>query len=291
MFSSENKSWARIKRKEKTIKNYISKGRLADIYERTTKREFDILVLLNDAKFMTTDQARRWFFAKNLNELSAKRAVNRTMKKLETEKLIAKLPRRIGGYVKENYGGSAISVWKLTETGYKLLRLKNPKLPASRRHRIEGKPLFLEHDLGVMGVATAFREMEYSRKISQLKMEFEPKCWRGFINAGESVVLKPDLYARFVNGGYEESYFLEIDLATEPIQRIFAKCQTYVSYFNSGIEEKTTGLTPYIVWIVPDDKREEQIMKLFREKMPEASVLFQVIVKEELKTLVVGEEK
>ena len=40
-----------------------------------------------------------------------------------------------------------------------------------------------------------------------------------------------------------------------------------------------------------DDKREEQIMKLFREKMPEASVLFQVIVKEELKTLVVGEEK
>ncbi|MGF2993858.1 replication-relaxation family protein [Lactococcus lactis] len=271
--------------------NYVSKKQLAEIFERTMSREFEILAILNVAKFMTTDQLRRQFFAKIPNELSAKRAANRTMKKLEEEKLIAKLPRRIGGYVRENYGGSAPSVWKLTEVGYKILRLKHTELPPSRKHRIEGKPLFLEHDLGISEVATKFCELEISKKISQLGMEFEPKCWRGFMNAGEPVSLKPDLYARFVNGGYEESYFLEIDLATEPIQRIFAKCQTYVSYFNTGIEEKTTGLTPYIVWIVPDEKRRDAMEKLFREKMPETSVLFQVIMEQELKTLVAGEEK
>ena len=271
--------------------NYISKGRLVEIFERMTKRELEILALLNEAKFMTTEQIRRWFFAKNENELSAKRAANRTMKKLEDAKLIAKLPRRIGGYFRENYGGSAPSVWKLTEMGYKILRMKHAELPVSRKHRIEGKPLFLEHDLGVMDAATNFRELEFSRKIAQLKLEFEPKCWRGFMNSGEPVSLKPDLYVRLINAGYEESYFLEIDRATEPIQRIFSKCQTYVSYFNSGIEEKATGLTPYIIWLVPDEKRRSAMEKLFREKIPEASVLFQVILEQELKTLVAGEEK
>ena len=140
-------------------------------------------------------------------------------------------------------------------------------------------------------MATVLRELEISRKITQLALSWEPNCWRGFLNAGESVNLKPDLYVRLVNGGEDEAYFLEIDCGTEPIQRIFAKCQIYVSYFNSGIEEKTTGLTPYIVWLVPDEKRRDAMEKLFREKMPDASLLFQVILGNELKTLIAGEEK
>ena len=269
--------------------NYMSKKQLTEIFEQLTNREIEILTLLTVAKWMTTDQIRRQFFSKIPNELSAKRAASRTLKKLEEAKLIAKLPRRIGGYVKENYGGSAPSVWRLTERGYKLLRLKHTGWSPSRKHRIAGKPLFLEHDLGISETATQFRELEKAQEITQLEISWEPTCWRSFMNAGEPVTLKPDLYVRFVNGGYEESYFLEIDRATEPMQRIFEKCQSYVSYFNTGIEEKTTGLTPYIVWLVPDEKRRTEMEKLFREKMPEASVLFQVIMEKELTTLIVGE--
>jgi hypothetical protein len=279
------------KNERKRMTNYISKHKLAEIFAKTTAREFQILELLNFAKFMTTDQLCRQFFAKMSNELSAKRATNRTLKKLEAEKLVAKLPRRVGGYVRESYGGSAASVWWLSETGYKILRMKHTQWLPSRKRVLEKSPLFLTHDLMIAEIATRFCEMETSRKISQLKIEWEPRAWRSFMNGGESVCLKPDLFATFVNAGYEESYFLEIDRATENVQRIFAKCQTYVAYFNTGVEEKTRGLTPYIVWLVPDEKRAEQILKMLREKLPEASVLFQVIVEKELETLIVGEEK
>lgn len=270
---------------------YVSKKQLENIFQLTTEREFKILELLNISKFMTTEQLRRQFFTALKTELSAKRATNRLLRKLENEQLIAKLPRRIGGFYQETHGGSSISIWRLTDAGYKILRMKKPTLPPVRKRPPAPNLFFLEHGLMISEAATCLRELEIFRKIEGLKIEFEPNCWRGFLNAGESVSLKPDLYARFVTGGYEEGYFIEVDRATESVQKVLAKCQTYVSYFNTGIEEKTTGLTPYIVWLVPDDKREEQLSKMLRDKLPEASILFQVIVAGELNQLIVGEEE
>lgn len=83
---------------------------------------------------------------------------------------------------------------------------------------------------------------------------------------------------------------MEIDRGTESPRRILAKCQIYVSYFNTGIEEKRSGITPYIVWLVPDEKRCAQILNLLREKMPEASILFQVVIENDLVPLIIGTE-
>lgn len=270
---------------------YVSKKQLNTLFQATTEREFKILEVLNVAKFMTTDQLKRQLFTGLKTDLAAKRATNRVSRKLENEGLIAKLPRRVGGFYREKNGGSSESVWYLTDVGYKVLRLKKPKLPPGRKRPPAPNVLFLEHQLMITEVATYFREMELSQKIEQLNFEFEPNCWRGFLNAGEPVSLKPDLFAKLVNTGYDEAYFIEVDRATESVQKIFKKCQTYVSYFNTGIEEKTTGLTPYIVWVVPNHKRQEQIEKMLREKLPEVSVLFTVIMAEELKMLILGEEK
>lgn len=272
------------------MSKYISKKQAHDIFQGLTERELKMLKLLNEAKFLTTDMIRRQFFNGYQTELAAKRATNRMTKKLELAGMIGKLPRRIGGYVKETYGGSAPSVWRLTEAGYKILRLKHTGLPPSRKHRTEGKPLFLEHQLGISEIATKLRELVIGGKISQLTIDFEPKCWRDFRNAGEFSILKPDLYAWLMNGGFEESYFLEIDRGTESPGRILAKCQIYVSYFNTGIEEKRSGITPYIVWLVPDEKRCAQILNLLREKMPEASILFQVVIENDLVPLIIGIE-
>ena len=292
-FQSENNRYAPSKiviKKGVHMSKYVSKKQVHIIYQGLLERELKILKLLNEAKFLTTDMIRRQFFTGFPTELAAKRASNRMIKKLELAGLIVKLPRRIGGYVKETYGGSAPSVWRLTEVGYKVLRQKHTGLPPSRKHRIEGKPLFLEHQLGISEVATKLRELAIRGKISQLTFDFEPKSWRYFRNAGEVVILKPDLYAWLMNGGFEESYFLEIDRGTESPGRIFAKCQIYVSYFNTGIEEKRSGITPYIVWLVPDEKRCAQILNLLREKMPEASILFQVVIENDLVPLIIGTE-
>lgn len=270
---------------------YVSKKQLNTLFQATTEREFKILEFLHFAKFSTTTQLNRQFFAELKTDLAAKRAANRVSRKLENEGLIAKLPRRVGGFYREKNGGSSESVWYLTDAGYKVLRLKKPKLPPGRKRPPAPNVLFLEHQLMISETATQLCEMEHSGKIVHLEIAWEPRCWRSFLNGGEPVSLKPDLYAKFTNSGYDGAYFIELDRATESVQKIFKKCQTYVSYFNTGIEEKTTGLTPYIVWVVPNHKRQEQIEKMLREKLPEVSVLFTVIMAEELKMLILGEEK
>lgn len=94
----------------------------------------------------------------------------------------------------------------------------------------------MQHTLAVNDVATGL--IAAHRQVRGFTLEEltpEPANWRTYLGPhGETRWLKPDLYAVTIHtdddGEYEQHAFLEIDLGTEHLPRIQAKCAMYAAY-------------------------------------------------------------
>ena len=104
------------------------------------------------------------------------------------------------------------------------------------------------------------------------------------------MTLKPDAYAKLVVGNEEEFiFFLELDKDTESLKRIVNQCKKYIQYFNTGIEQRETGIFPQVVWVVPDHKRQTAIENRIQEELNSYWTLFEVITLEEFPDFVIGD--
>ena len=72
-------------------------------------------------------------------------------------------------------------------------------------------------------------------------------------------ILKPDLYAVTASKEYMDYWFIEVDLATESPAIVVRKCEQYIHYFQSGVEQRRSGVFPRVIWIVPTDKRKDSL--------------------------------
>jgi len=72
---------------------------------------------------------------------------------------------------------------------------------------------------------------------------------------GRDVILKPDAFVRLGSGPFEDSWWLEVDLATESSTVLKRQCQAYLSYLQTGREQHVHGVFPRVLWIVPDKRR------------------------------------
>ncbi|SQB22510.1 Uncharacterised protein [Streptococcus dysgalactiae] len=103
----------------------------------------------------------------------------------------------------------------------------------------------LEHTLGITQVYVELKKLERLGKIELETFSFEPVSHRSFAKFTQNVALKPDAYAKLVVGNEEEfSFFLELDKDTESLNRIVNQCKKYIQYFNTGIEQRETGIFP-----------------------------------------------
>jgi len=118
------------------------------------------------------------------------------------------------------------------------------------------------------------------------KVQFEPDCWRSCKKGGKQIVLKPDLFIVTQSGDYEDYWFFEIDMNTETIARVIDKCDRYIHYFRSGIEQKQAIVFPYVVWVVPDAKRKDSVIRHIRQQYQRGPHLFIPILPDELEALV-----
>ncbi len=87
---------------------------------------------------------------------------------------------------------------------------------------------------------------------------------------------------------YRDHYFIEIDCDTETVARVVDKCERYIHYGRSGAEQKQTGVFPHVVWIVPDEKRKNSVVRHLRTQFPRGPDLFIVILPDELEALIVS---
>ena len=225
----------------------VSRRQLEQFAVDLQGRDQAILHALQNSRYMTSGQiSRQHFEADHANPSAAQRAANRAMNRLQGYGLITSLNRRVGGV----NGGSSGFVWGLTPPGSRFVNLGADDQP--RKRNFEPSPHFIKHTLGVSELNVQLLGMA---GIGVMDIQFEPNCWRTY----QGNTLKPDLYAVTSDGEYEDSWFFELDLATEAPSRVVSKCEQYQDYYRSGVEQSDFGVFPMVVWIVPDSKRRDSL--------------------------------
>lgn len=277
-------------------KKRIGKRELVSLLERCSEKDKLVLESLSTYRYLLTSQVQRLYFRDELNKLTALKRTNRCLRKLADWGLITTLKRRIGGV----RAGSSSYVWTLTIAGAKLRYLLNSpeskssgrKDKATLRGYYEPSPYFLQHTLAVAEVSIRLTELAAKGKIGISARQTEPSCWRNYVNHGGTVsTLRPDLFAvtTDMDSDYEDHWFFEVDLATESPAVVVRKCLQYLSYLRSGEEQRSCGVFPRVVWIVPTTKRKGSLSSHIAEALVDDAVLFTVITLDELEPLVINE--
>jgi hypothetical protein len=268
---------------------YLTKQRLQELEGLLSERDKAILRSLEICRYCLTDQIRRLHFTDSVSKTAALRTANRIMTKLRDYGLAEPLERRIGGV----RAGSHSYVWTLTGSGVNLLRLHDTN-NAPRKRPYEPLLYFLMHTLAVSETYVRLTEICRANRLKLAKAELEPDCWRGYTDKdGKGATLKPDIFALIESVKYEDSYFIEVDMDSETVRVVLEKCKRYTEYYKSGLEQKKTGVFPFVVWLTPDHARKERLRLAIAEckELPHKRI-FTVITSDELETLIVdGMEK
>jgi hypothetical protein len=237
----------------------IGRRQLEGIRANLTDRDLDILKSVATNRFLTSGQIRRLFFFDKPTRAATVRSTNRTLAKLADLQLIDALKRRIGGV----RAGSSAHVWSLAPAGGRLLETTGGfDGIANRVREYEPTPTFLEHNLAVAEVCLTLSEAERRGDITVLELQREPDCWRAYSASGGGVArLKPDLAVVTASGDFEDHWFLEIDLDTEPPSRIVRTCFRYEAYQSSGEEQERLGVFPAVVWAVLSSERKSTLQQ------------------------------
>jgi hypothetical protein len=90
------------------------------------------------------------------------------------------------------------------------------------------------------------------------------------------------------SGRYEDHWFVEVDRATEPPNRVIKKCRQYEEYRHSDREQAKHGVFPAVVWVVPNERRRDQLWGRLAIEVANDDRLFTVVTPSDLGALVVA---
>lgn len=223
-------------------------SRLLLLRNELSVRDEEILTFLNRHRYATTTHLRDVFFADHATLTAGTRACIRVLHRLMHNRLIARLERRVGGTAR----GSASTIWYLDAAGERLTR---PEGARRRRFASVSTP-FLAHTLAITDTHVALIARARTGAFEIERVDLEPDTWRSFLTrAGTAGILKPDLYVHLATPDYDDHWYLEIDLGTESIPVLLAKCHTYTAYKATGRAQAEHGVFPRVLWILPTAAR------------------------------------
>ena len=237
------------------------------IRPRLTDKDWATVETLNSAGIASAGQLRRLHWPAR----SQARTARRRLSQLTEMRVISRLNRRIGGV----RAGSDGYVYRLDVAGRRLLGQ-----PPGRRPHTPGHT-FLDHSVAVTEVFVRATEASRIDNLQIIDFQTEPSCWRQW-GAG---VVKPDAYLATLTPNFEDHWFIEIDRATESTTTIARKASAYERYHRTGIEQDRTGLFPRVLWIVPNDRRKEQLVDAFGIRPAEKWHLHQIALDSEIPNL------
>ena len=245
----------------------VTSRRLHRLRLGLTERDWLIISTLARVRAATSAQ----LIALHLSDVHLRRA-QRKLTGLVHKRILARLPRTVGG----PRAGSSGHVYALDVAGQRLAELAADGR-ARRPWRLGAA--FLAHTLAVTDVYVRLVQAGRSGSLRVLQFAAEPASWRSFHGPGGGrVTLKPDAYAVLLVDGYEDHWFLEVDLATEAAPTIAGKCGVYRSYWQSGTEQARLGLFPRVLWLAPDERRADVLRRVVRRQPDAAQSLFDVAV-------------
>ncbi|MFN2471122.1 MAG: replication-relaxation family protein [Gaiellaceae bacterium] len=257
---------------------YLGRRGFEQLRRQLSERDLAVIHSVQEHRFLTARQIEELHFADHATELAGARVCRRVLARLNKERLLIRLSRRLGGV----RAGSSSFVYAVGTVGSRLLD--------HGRRFTEPSALFLDHTLAV---AEAHLQLIRAARVGALELvrvEIEPVCWRRYIRpSGASEIVRPDLYVVTGWGDVEECcWALEIDRGTESPAALTRKCRAYETYWRSGREQEARGTFPLVVWVALDEGRERQIKRIIGAVRNLKRELFRVTSDEGLAGLLAG---
>jgi hypothetical protein len=254
---------------------YVTTKRLGALERCLSDRDQAVLATLARVRVASTKQLERLHFA----DVGARR-VRQALAGLEQRRLVARLPRTVGGA----RAGSAGYVYALDVAG---LRLARPDRRPGRPWAVGSA--FLAHSLAVTELYVRLAEEERAGAARVAAFAGEPACWRSFYGPGGGrLVLKPDAFVVLRLGGFEDRWFVEVDEGTESLPTIARKCETYRRYWTSGTEQARHEVFPRVLWTATTPARARALVRVCGQQPPEAWQLFMVTTHDEAAGRLIG---
>jgi hypothetical protein len=249
----------------KTMSGSVTAKRLNQVRGVLSDRDWQIISTLARVRVASGAQLELLHF----NDVTRRRAQQR-LAVLVRNRVLARLPRVIGGV----RSGSAGHVYTLDVGGQRLADLESGRRPG--RPRGVGTA-FLAHALTVTDVHVGLIMAERSGQLRVVRFVGEPGSWRSFHGAGGArTMLKPDAHVVLDMGGFEDHWFIEVDMSTEVPSTLTRKCDVYRAYWQSGREQARRDVFPRVLWLVPDRQRAAVMTKVISRQPANVRSLFAV---------------
>jgi hypothetical protein len=261
-------------------RRYLTSRRMDELHGLLTPADWEVLRTLEVVRVATGLQLQRLHHG-GIGDAAKQRRL-RQLTRLSRWRTVTRLARRVGGHG----AGSMSTIYCLDVAGQRLLdtdrdRPRTPWTPSTP---------FLFHALTVTELYVELVETERKGALQLLDFSAEPACWRNFTDRrGDGVPLKPDALVVIGLGAFQDSWFVEIDRATESRPRITAKARLYVEYHATGLEQVRHDVFPRVVWVVPNATRQEQIINALRRLDAEGWDLFAVVTVDAIIAAMTGE--
>lgn len=247
------------------------------IADQLTDRDHAILRSVHDHRFLTVQQIQALHFA-NLAPTSARRTTKRVLARLRSLRVLGALTQTIGGA----RAGSQGLVHYVGAVGDRILRGRSGR---DARRTYEPSARFVKHRLAIADAHISLIEADRDDAIELVSSAVEPATWRTYIGIGSARrTLKPDLFAETAtDDNLVHAWFIEVDLGTEHIPTLLAKCREYEAYRQTGIEQDRHGGFPIVIWSMthPDSanaaRRREALVKAIAADPRLPTALFRVI--------------
>ncbi len=242
----------------------ITSQTVADLRSRLTATDGAVVETLDRVDIATAGQLRRLHWPDG----SQARTARRRLAQLAEWRTVSRLERRVGGV----RAGSDGYIYRLDVAGRRLLNQ-----PPGRRPHTPGR-MFLDHALAVTELYVRVIEASRQHPVEVVEFETEPACWRSWGTG----ILKPDAYLITVTPEFEDHWFIEVDRATESTTTIARKATVYERYFQTGIEQERHGLFPKVLWIVPSERRKQQLVETLARRPADSWRLHRINLENEI---------
>jgi hypothetical protein len=224
-------------------------------------RDRVIIGLVGQFKQLTTNQLA----VLGLGLPPSHTSVKRVLARLVAGTYLARIARPVGGMG----GGSAQYVYQLGRAGHRLLGGDGSYWAYLSVN---------EHTLAIADSYMVLKQAEGRGTLAVLSFQTEPACHLSF--AG--IQLTPDAYAELgvIAAAARFEVWLEIDRGTEHDKKIKDKCIRYWHAYRSPQWDRP--YFPYVLFIVPDERRRAEIQRVIRAGPQEAQAHFYVCLSSEV---------
>lgn len=230
---------------------YVTLAQAEMIAASLSNRDRAILHDLARVRVLTGEQLTRLHFSELAPE-SRERTRRRVLARLAAQQLVATLERTVGGA----RAGSSGLIFSLGIAAQRVLALLDSdgyiSGPPSRvRAPVTPGRLFLAHTLAVSSMYVALRERERAGELTVTEFATESAAWWP---DGRGGVIKPDAYVQLRAGTVVDSYWAEVDRATESLPTLKRKLIVYADFARTG-QLGPDDVVPRVLLTVPHDRR------------------------------------